>query len=48
MGQEIKIRKNPQKTRKIRKIRRKPEKSGNPSSDIDLGKFPKLGQLFLY
>ena len=30
------------------KIRIKPEKSGNPSWDIDLGNFKKLGQFFLY
>ena len=44
MGQEIKIRIKPYKTAKIRI---KPEKSGNPSSDIDLGNFRKLGQDFL-
>ena len=33
MGQEIKIRKNPQKTGKIRKNPQKPEKSGNPKKN---------------
>ena len=44
MGQEIKIRIKPYKTAKIRI---NPEKSGNPSWDIDLGNFRKLGQDFL-
>ena len=43
MGQEIKNRSKPDKTGQIRS---NPGKSGNPSKDIDLGNFMKLGQFF--
>ena len=53
MGQEIKNRSNPVKSGQIRtnpdksgQIRSNPGKSGNPSKDIDLGNFMKLGQFF--
>ena len=43
MGQEIKNRSKPVKTGQNRS---NPGKSGNPSKDIDLGNFMKLGQFF--